>query len=114
MARLPEGGIEIEDLPRIHDAVWVKNLFDRPQISDFSRVAGEVQIGLFSQADAMLGGDADAEPLQRREQALTDPTADFSEGVGLQRGRFEDIDVQIAIADMAISQHLKIGILPRQ
>ncbi len=62
----------------------------------------------------MFGGNAAAVALQRREQTLAHVPAFFGEGRRLHLFWFEDVDVEIAVADMPVPQHLEIGILPPQ
>src|SRR5262245_9081313 len=92
----------LENLAGIEDALRVERSLEGAHQSDLGRRAGMMQIRLFLEPDAMLGGYRTIQPGKRTVDDVLDRFPDL--GV-VRRGR--NHEVQVAVAEVA--EHIAAG-----
>src|SRR5450830_565 len=111
MKRLLQGRLNSEDLAGVHDPVRVEHRFDCLHVFDFNWRAAIGQVIALGHAHTVLGGDRAVVLRDGFEHPLVHGGALGEELVLAQVFRLEDVQVQVAVADMAEPDNFEVGVV---
>src|SRR5687768_15777201 len=99
----------VEDLSGVHDVVGVEDLLDRAHGGDLGGGAGVGEGVLLEEADAVFGGDGAALGGDEGVEGGVEVLGDGDELVGGKVVGLEEVDVEVAVAEVAPEDELVMG-----